>query len=194
MSGEGAPKPPASWQAWAQAAVWIMAILSTFLVLPPSHALAAPGGVWKGLAQFVVAILDGLAMLAALRFGRPRDFRIWVTATVLSFGAGLLSFGLYKFLFDNWACEISGVWLVRGTAFTPAAAAFAAQSAASDPCKIFEAFASDPLAIWQTDGVFLHEYILVGLFVVAIASLAVTIIALVQAHKIAVQPTKGDTP
>lgn len=161
-------------------------VVLAFTLEPPGHTIGGGSGVisWSTLSRFVIVVLNGLALIAAISFGGRAHLRYWVAASVLSLVAGSILLGSYGYMVLQWTCEtMDGFRLVIGTTLLSKAAAYT--SAGHEQCgELLQAFATNPLFVWERSAVFQREIELGWIFVASISALGVGMISLLQSYKI----------
>jgi hypothetical protein len=190
--GDGG-KPPRSWGIFAQGGTWIVALMLPFVLEPPGHEITGGGAFlsWANLTRFVVSLLNGLALIAAVSFGDKAHLRQWVCASVAGLTTGIVLLAVYGVLLLKWTCETNDHFrVVIGDTLTEKAAAYAATG--HDSCAaLLAGFATNSLLVWREAEIFTRESLLGWLFVGAIALLGGGLITLIQAYDIAKRPLRA---
>lgn len=176
---------PRGWHTIAQGGAWLAAVILAFVVSPPAHTLAGQQPLsWGGLTRFLVVIVNGLGIIATLTWAEKIHLRRWVVTCVAATVGGFVVLAIYGSLMLPWTCETKYGRLIAGASLTTQADKYRSEGHATC-AQLLDGFANDPLLVWSSESIFWREVVLGWLFVLAIAMLALGVIALLQAHKIA---------
>jgi len=169
-----------SWLLLAQAMIWIAAVITGFLLAPPAGT-SADSKVWVRFAQFVITILIGLLLLAALRWKRKKDMLPWAGAAALFLLAGTVVFFGYQIFSARWTTLYAEKKAVIGSAFTAQAGEYSRQNPNLTPGDLLMHYAGDAEKIWTRESLQERRLILASLYVLAMPLFATCIICLLQA-------------
>src|SRR5688572_11268961 len=90
-----------TWVLLAQSAIWVAGVIVGFL-LPPPVGTAEESQVWVRFAQFVITVVIGMVLLAALRWKRKKDAFHWALISALFLLLGTASFFGYQLFAARW--------------------------------------------------------------------------------------------
>lgn len=179
-----------SWHAVSQVAIAIAGIITLFVVSPPVLALREGGGtVWVSFANFLVTclLLVIITILALQKRSGRTASKHWLIVGVLSCLLGVIAFGFHRYYLQVWTCNVSGVQLIIGEYYLPAAESYSRMQSTNNCEDLLAAFASDPLRVWQGPGLYWRKLVFDWMFVSIICLFSLALISLVQARKLSVQ-------
>jgi hypothetical protein len=105
------------WGPLAQAAIWIMGIISGFLLPPPEG--IEDDRVWLTFAKFIVAICVGLLFLPSRLWRGRRHAKWWWLTAACCLALTIMSFIVYqKLTYASTCVTVKGVRVVIGSAYT----------------------------------------------------------------------------
>jgi hypothetical protein len=173
-----------SWLLLAQSAVWVLGIVAGFL-LPPPVGAEGEGKVWVRFAQFVVTVIVGLVLLAALRWQRKKDTWAWaaVSAATLILATGTF-FG-YQFCVAHWTARYDGSRVVVGAEQTALGREYQEQHPERTREEVVMDVAGEVTRLWTRGSIDRRRLALAALYVLAMPLFTVCIIATVQAVRCA---------
>jgi hypothetical protein len=158
---------------------WLVAVILLFVVKPPRLTPADDGQIFVRAAEFVVAILL-LLSIVAVRRSRISIRTIWLLALgcLLAAVAGL--FG-YTMLALNWTCEYDGRGpVVVGSTMLSAAQRYAV-SLGNPGCEVLiQDAAGDTASIWPRAELITRHLVLCGIFIATVILFALAAIFAVQ--------------
>jgi hypothetical protein len=180
-----------SWLLLAQSAVWVLGIVAGFL-LPPPVGTEAEGKVWVRFAQFVVTVIVGLVLLAALRWQRKKDTWRWaaVSASMLVLATGTF-FG-YQFSVAHWTARYDGNRVVVGAEQTALGREYQEQHPERTREEAVMDVAGAVTRLWTRESIDRRRLALAALYVLAMPLFTLCVIATVQAIRCATpdRPTR----
>jgi len=103
-----------SWNTTSQLAVWVVSIITTFVLPPILDTPESEISVWK-LTQFLVTLLLILLILLARYLNKSRHLFIWLLLGLLSLGAGLFSLNSYDNIRKKCSCKYFSATILIGT-------------------------------------------------------------------------------
>jgi len=156
-----------------QIGAWLVAIIILFVVKPPRLTPSDDGMLFVRAAQFVVAILLALAIVA-IRRGRMRLRTIWSASLAIVLSAVIALFS-YRWLSSIWTCDYDGRGdVVIGRTMLPDAAAYARSLKRSECDILIQNVAGDTASIWPKSELVFHHLALSGLFMTTVILFAVS--------------------
>jgi hypothetical protein len=108
-----------------QTAVWLLAIISPFIIPPPA-VLSDQAQLWEHLTQFFVAVFIGLMLFPMIKFGKRQYATMWWKVSIVVFICGLIISASYLVTYRKSTVLIESgndtyVRVVIGKTLTPAA-------------------------------------------------------------------------
>ncbi|WP_380780409.1 hypothetical protein [Sphingomonas sp. R86520] len=163
----------ASIDALLQAGAWLVAVIVLFVAAPPRLMPADDAIQSVRTAQFLVAVLLALAIVAVRR-GRPRLRTIW-SAAASCLVAGTATLFAYLWLLGERTCGYDGRGpVVIGQTFTTEAARYAAAVPGSDCKTLIQDAAGRTDAIWPRSELVANHLLLVGAFIATVVLFALS--------------------
>ena len=175
-----------NWHILAHIAAWIAGVVGVFLTFILQMSLSdASASRFTNFAQFITALLAGLACILSLRAGRKQHAaRFWTRLALVLVATAFLLFITYQWLEPTWSCLFAQRFqLVIGSEYTDTARAYVAQHPdAGRSCDLLIAdFAGSTEQIWPRAQLLAHYLILATLFIVAWLVCAAAIVAVLFA-------------
>jgi hypothetical protein len=173
-----------SWVLLAQAAVWVLGIVAGFL-LPPPVGAGTESGMWVRFAQFVVTVVVGLVLLAALRWQRKKDTWRWALISVLALVLATGTFFGYQVCVAQWTVFSKGGQVVIGGELTEFGRTWRDEEPEKSLQEKVDDLAGQLTMVWTRESIEQRRLVLAGLYVLAMPLFTVCIIATVQAVRCA---------
>jgi amino acid transporter len=173
------------WRLLLQVSTWLLAILSSFILVPPIWDFKEDA-TWFGFTHFLVAALVGLSFLPISKWSKRKHKSKWWVFTVLSLIVGSVIFFAYQSLRAAWTVDYNGTRAIVGQTYTPDALNYKAEILAKEHRAITNEellldYAGQTEHIWLIEEIHRRRLILAGIYVALIAVFAVTIISIIQA-------------
>jgi hypothetical protein len=182
----GAPKEV---RTWLQVGSWLIAIVLSFHLSPPTYTLATNIGTnWIEVSRYAIAFISGALTLVAILYGRSGNISRWLASSVSLFVLFIISLIGYEHLIDSWTCPYEDTNLLIGSEYTAEATHYVERlvaNGASHSCNdLLSAFSSDVRNVWQFDTV-LHRYlILIAIWLITVLLFSTAILSLVHTSRI----------
>jgi hypothetical protein len=170
-----------SWAVLAQGAVWLLGLLGGFLLSPPVGVSTAEDRTWLRFGQFIVAVLLGLVLFAALKWKRRKHGARWWGAACVSLLLAVVAFFVYQRLLYGWTAEYDGRPIVIGSEYTPHARAYVEKNPNLPLKTLLEDFLGRAEDIWTRNSINQHRLVLAGVYVSCLPLFTLAVIAIVQA-------------
>lgn len=171
-----------SLDAMLQAGAWLVAIIVMFVVTPPRLTPADDGLVFVRAAQFVVAVLLGLAVVA-IRRGRFRLRIVWMAAVGCTLAAVGALFA-YLWLLSDRTCSYDGRGpVVIGNSMLPSAARYASSLPRAGCEILIQDVAGDTASIWPRSELIANHLLLSATFMITVALFALSATLAVESLK-----------
>ena len=174
-----------SWILLAQSTIWIAAVIAGFMLPPPVGTLDETR-VWVRFAQFVITVLIGLLVLAALRWNRKKNSLGWAALSVVFLLLGTVAFFSYQLYAARWTVPYSNQRVVIGHTFTKEGSEYHDQN----PNLTMEALvmhcAGKIENIWTRESLQQRRLLLAGLYIFAMPLFTICIVSVLQALQCAV--------
>jgi hypothetical protein len=103
-----------AWNTISQLAVWVVSIITTFVLPPILDTPESENSVWK-LTQFLITLLLILLILLARYLNRSSHLFIWLLLGLLFLGAGLFSLNSYDNIRRKCSCKYYSSTILIGT-------------------------------------------------------------------------------
>lgn len=165
------------WGALSSVAVWLLAVISTFVLPPPLHDAAN----WRTFTTFIVAALVGLFIVAGHTVRRRCAKRTWMRVSLASILLAAISFFVYEYLLDNWTMPYNDYRLVVGSTRTPGTQAYVSRAGRelSDQ-ELLEHSVGRTLDVWVGREILNRRFTLAALYVTSICLFAILAMSVVQ--------------
>jgi hypothetical protein len=202
-AGSAPPPPPvrqflstghAIWAALLQAAAWIVGVIAGFFQ-PPSFVGLVTGQLLttenlSKLAQFIVAVLLGIAFVATVRSRRMRSVRAWALLTLGALALAVILFFVHLDLVSDWTCSYSGTRVVVGSELTDPHGSYMQGRGRGKTCDIWiNDHLGDVTAIWTRRSILRREIVLLLTYIAAVPLFALCLMATFQMVATALRPT-----
>lgn len=124
------------WNVLAEAAAWLLSLIGTFLVPPPTGTQQSPqdSPVWH-FGRFVLILFVGLLLVPVQSWNRAEHTPRWFVLAVIGFVGCFVAFFGYTYLGDTWTCKYDGRSVVVGSEWTTHGAGYAAGPGANLTCE-----------------------------------------------------------
>ncbi len=173
-----------SWLLLAQASIWLLGILTGFL-LPPPVGAETESQIWVRFAQFVVTVIVGLILLAALRWQRKKHTLRWAGCSALTLLLATATFFGYQLCVASWTADYDGIRVVVGADLTSFGQRWREEHPEQTPEQIVKDLAGKVTKFWTRESVERRRLALATLYVLAMPLFTVCVIATVQAIRCA---------
>jgi hypothetical protein len=178
-----------SWVMLAQAAAWVAGVIAGFL-LPPPVGTPDESQVWVRFAQFVITVVIGVVLLAALRWKRKKDVFGWGAISLLFLFLGSATFFGYQFFATRWTTTYHKQRVVIGDVYTAGGREYHEQHQNLPPEGLVMDFAGDVEKIWTRESLAQRRLLLAAMYVLAMPLFTVCVMSIVQALHCAVAKTR----
>lgn len=173
------------WQILLQGGVWIMTLLSSF-VLPPPLWDFKEDAIWFRFVHFLVSALIGLLFIPMRSWSEQKHQWTWWWITALALVIGIFVFFEYQSLRAHWTRGYGGERIVVGQTYTEDALEYKRTVRTKDQREISDEelimdYAGDTEQIWKAGEIRSHRLILAAVYMGSISLFAIIIMTLVQA-------------
>ena len=169
----------------AESAIWVAGVIVGFL-LPPPVGTPEESQVWVRFAQFVITVVIGMVLLAALRWKRKQDVFRWASISMLFLLLGTITFFGYQIFAARWTAPYNTGRVVIGDAYT----AYGREYHEEHPNLPIEKLVMDVSGavekIWTRESLQQRRLLLAAMYVLAMPLFTVCIMSIVQALHCAV--------
>jgi hypothetical protein len=169
-----------SWVLLGQTTAWVVGVLAGFL-LPPPIGTAEDSRVWVRFAQFVITIVIGLVLLAALRWKSPKHVLRWGAISVSFLMLGSVAFFAYQVLVTRWTVIYAQQRVVVGDHYTKYGREYLDQHPTLAREDLMMHFSGKVERIWEPDALSQRRLFLAATYVVAMPLFTVSIMSILQA-------------
>lgn len=177
-----------SWVMLAQSAAWVAGVLAGFL-LPPPVGTSHDSQVWVRFAQFVITVLIGLLVLAALRWKRKKDAFHWGAIAMLFLFLGTATFFGYQFFAARWTTWYHDRAVVIGGDYTTHGREYHEEHLNLPPTDLIMDHRGKVEEIWTRESLTQRRLLLAAMYVLAMPLFTVCVMSIVQALHCAVAKT-----
>ncbi len=177
-----------SWVLLAQTAAWVVGVLAGFLVPPPVGA-AEESRVYVRFAQFVITVVIGLVLLAAMRWKSKKDSFLWGAAAVIFLLLGSAMFFGYQLCAARWTAEYNNQRVVIGETYTAYGREYHEQNPNLSPANLIMHVAGQVEKLWTRESLTQRRLLLAAMYVLAMPLFTVSIMSILQAIQCAVAKT-----
>ncbi|MBI3851643.1 MAG: hypothetical protein HY298_15400 [Verrucomicrobia bacterium] len=172
----------------AQTATWVLGVLAGFL-LPPPIGTPQESQVWVRFAQFVITVLIGLLVLAALRWERKKDAFRWGAISLLFLFLGTATFFGYQFFAARWTTTYNEQRVVIGDVYTAHGRGYHDENPNLPPADLIMDHKGEVEKIWTRESIAQRRLLLAAMYVLAMPLFTVCVMSIVQALHCAVAKT-----
>src|SRR5437660_5551075 len=167
------------WNLIAQTGVWVMGIVSGFVVSPQMGGPRYEKSIWN-LTQFVVNILVGLMLILTFKYARRTHLKLWIAATAFALLLGLLGYFSYMNQLGRCTCRYYSKTVLAGTQLRDP------QKESNTPCEeLLKTHTGEVEEIWTSDSINRCRLVLAVSYVSTVPLFAVSLISVVQAVYVA---------
>jgi hypothetical protein len=180
-----------TWLLLAQSTIWVAGVIVGFL-LPPPAGTAEESQIWVRFAQFVITIVIGMVLLAALRWKRKKDAFVWGGLSLLCLLLGTAAFFGYQLFAARWTALYHTEPVLIGSVYTDFGRTYHEQNPRFPPARLIEDFAGQVEKIWTRESIQQRRLLLAMMYVLAMPLFTLCIMSIVQAIQCAVakRPSK----
>jgi len=166
-----------SWNLIAQVGVWVMGIVTGFVLTPQMGGPQDEQSIWN-LTQFVINILIGLMFLLTIKAKKKAHLKYWVAATLLTLSIGLVAYFSYMNQRGNCSCRYYSKTVLIGTTLLEA-------RESNRPCEeLLKIHAGDVSEIWTRPSINRCRTILAISYISTVPMFALSLICVVQSFYI----------
>lgn len=171
-----------SWGGLAQAAIWVISIISGFLLPPPVGISEDSEKVWVRLAQFTITVIVGIMFIAARKWkARKHASRWWVTSAVLLF-ASLGTFVGYQALSYQWTCKYyDEIKIIGGNSYTSHGLDYVKDNPGASCETILKDHVGNVYDVWSKESIDRRRIVLAAIYISCVPLFTICIIAVTQA-------------
>lgn len=169
-----------SWTLLAQTAAWVAGVLAGFL-LPPPAGTEDETRVWVRFAQFIITMVVGLVLLAALRW-KDKDLAFrWGGVSASFLLLGTVAFFGYQLCAARWTAIYNDALVVIGSDYTPSGLEYHTEHPQLSPADLLMKFAGKVDRIWTRESIAEHRILLAGMYILTMPLFTIAIMSLLQA-------------
>ena len=180
-----------TWGFVAQFAVFIIGVVSSFLLGPPGWAATTGDRTLVRLGQFIVTVLVGLVFLLVRRWNKKAHVGRWVLLAVVSLAFSISAFFSYQHFLDTRTCPYADEAVVIGTVYTTHAQSYLGENPNSTCTSLLGDFIGKTDDIWTKDSINRSRYVLAGTYILNLPLFTICIISVVQAIYCSGQGKRG---
>ncbi|MEP6664395.1 MAG: hypothetical protein ABJC04_12110 [Verrucomicrobiota bacterium] len=173
-----------SWVMLAQTAAWMAGVLAGFL-LPPPVGTAAESRVYVRFAQFVITLVIGFVLLAALRWKSPKNIFRWAATSAVFLLLGSAMFFGYQLFAARWTAEYNSQHVVIGGTYTSFGHDYHRENPNLSPSDLVMDVAGATEKIWTQESLTQRRLLLAAMYVLAMPLFTVAVMSLLQAMQCA---------
>jgi hypothetical protein len=170
-----------SWLVLAQAALWLGAILSGFLLPPPVGVLASDEKIWLRLGQFIVAVVLGLVFFAARRWNQSRHALRWCGVALMFLAIAVAVFFRYQQLTLAWTGIYNQEKIVVGSDYTPQGQSYTQKNPKISLDDLIFDFGGEIENVWTHESISRRRLLLAATFESCLPLFTICLIAVLQA-------------
>jgi hypothetical protein len=180
------------WRTIAQVSVWLMGLLGTFILPPPTYDFVEVP-VWYNFVRVTLAIIVGLILIPTSRLKERKHTLGWWVLTVVALGLALGAFFVYQHLQTAWSCRYAGSRIIIGKTMTSEAISYLEkikkeEGRVPDDQELVENHVGATWKIWRLEELQGRQQILGILYLVSVSVFAMTIVFVLQALYCNVRP------
>ena len=168
------------WTVLAQGVVWIVAIISGFLLPPPIGTSEKDERVLPALAAFIIAVLIGLMFIAGQRWNKKKHSVWWGCTSATLLVLAIASLLTYQSLSSSRTCKYNNRLVVIGTEYTEQALRYMGNQSDHSCEYLLDSAAGKTDDIWTKESIDRTRIHLAISYICCIPLFALCIIALVQ--------------
>lgn len=174
-----------SWVLLAQTAAWVVGVLAGFL-LPPPIGTPAESRVYVRFAQFVITVVIGLVLLAALRWKSKKHTFRWGATSALFLLLGTATFFGYQIFANRWTTQYNKQRVVIGDAYTAHGREYHEENPHLTPENLLMDNKGEAEKVWTRESLTQRRLLLAAMYVLAMPLFTVSIMSILQALQCAV--------
>lgn len=172
----------ASMDSILQVGAWLVGVIVMFVISPPRLTSADDSQFFVRAAQFVVAILLVLVIVAVRRSGWTVR-KLWIS-TVGALLAAVAAFFAYLFFYLSKTCEYDGRGpMVIGNTMSPGAREYAASDPPKDCRTMLWDYAGNTGEIWPRGELLVNYLAISASFIATVCLFAVTLVLAIELVK-----------
>jgi len=173
-----------NWAVLAQASIWAIGIIGSFLLPPPVSISKEDEKIWLRLAQFVIAILLGLLFVVARKWNEERHSKWWATSGAVLLLLSLLLFVGYQYLSFSLTCKYYSQTVVVGSSYTPRGTYYVEKNPGISCETLLKHFAGRVEDVWTKESITRNRIVLAVAYIGSIPFFVACIIGVIQALSI----------
>ena len=174
-----------SWGGLSQAAIWILGVISGFLLPPPVGISNDADKVWVRLAQFTVTVILGIAFIAARRWKKQRHVTKWWMVSGVLLVLSLATFVGYQALSYKWTCKYyNEVKIIGGDQHTPHGDDYIRNHPGISCEDLLKHHAGNVYDVWPKESIDRRRIALAVIYISCVPLFTICIVAVTQAIKI----------
>jgi len=171
------------WNVLAVVAVWILSIVGTFMLPPPTGTQQSPqdSPVWH-FGRFAIVIFLGFISVLIQQWSRSKHTGPWLACSLLCFISCFIAFFIYTYYGDRWTCKYDGQNVVVGSDLTGHGIEYVTGPGSSLTCeqRLWE-HRGEVEELWTKDSIDFRRRLLAFIYLLSLLLFCGTIISVLQA-------------